>query len=193
MQRRPAVGGARISGMIRHTLLSTAMPDEDELTEPPSGMLKVTVIGDTAHLDWGPTNQVGECIDPPTCSFQVPARSLLLALRAAWDDNHPGAADLDHTRPGHTGPDHTEPVPARDRGSSRPPRSHQPWTPELDAALRDTWLATAATASAPAAVAEIAKAMGRSHLGIRSRLERLGCDPDSPGRTLPPDDPPPRP
>jgi len=41
-------------------------------------------------------------------------------------------------------------------------------------------------------VAQIAKAMGRSHLGIRSRLERLGCDPDSPGRTLPPDDSPPR-
>jgi hypothetical protein len=163
--------------MIRETLLSTAMIDEDEFTEPPSGMLRVTVIADVAYLDWAPTDQVGEWTTPPTCSFQVSARSLLLALRAAWDDNHPGVAAIDHA----------EPAPARDRGP-RPPSSHQPWTPELDAQLRDTWLAATTTSPAPAMIAEIAEAMGRSRNGIRARLARLGCDPDIPGRTIPADD-----
>jgi hypothetical protein len=69
--------------MIRHTLLSTAMHDEDEVTEPPSGMLKVTVVADIAFLAWTPTDLTAEWVDSPACSFQVSARSLLLALQAA--------------------------------------------------------------------------------------------------------------
>ena len=163
--------------MIRQTLLSTAMHDEDEVTEPPSGMLKVTVIGDVAFLAWTPTDLSAEWVDPPACSFQVSARSLLLALRAAWDDNHPGVATIDHAAP----------PPARERGP-RPPNSHQPWTAELDTHLRDTWLAAATTSPAPATIAEIADRLGRSRNGIRSRLARIGCDPDIPGRTLAADD-----
>ena len=160
--------------MIRETLLSTAMTNEDDLTEPPSGMLKLSMIGDMAYLDWAPTDQVGEWITPPTCSFQVPARSLLLALRAAWDDSKPGTAAIDPTHPS---------SPARTTTEPRPSNNHQPWTPELDGQLRDTWLAAATSVRAPDMVDAIAQAMGRSPNGIRARLVRVGCNPDVPGGT----------
>jgi hypothetical protein len=106
---------------------------------------------------------------PAGCSFRVPARSLLLALRAAWDDDQPGAADVDRPRP------------PRGRRAG-PANSHQPWTPELDAELRDTWLAAVPPASPR--IGELAEAMSRSRNAIRARLARIGCDPDVPGRLL---------
>jgi hypothetical protein len=107
--------------VIRETFLSTALPDEEEITEPPSGILRMVVIGEVASLDWAPTDAVGERTAPPWCSIQVSARSLLLALQAAWDDNHPGAAPIDHPHP--------RPVP--DPEPAPPPaNSHQPWTPD---------------------------------------------------------------
>ena len=105
------------------------------------------------------------------CRFQVPARSLLLALRAAVHDDHPGTTEPDIGAP-------TDPA------AVRPPNSHQPWTPELDTQLRDTWLACSPAMDAEATVLEIAQLMGRSRNGIRSRLTRLGCDPDLPGHAL---------
>jgi hypothetical protein len=49
--------------------------------------------------------------------------------------------------------------------------------------------AAATSSPAPAMIAEIADIMGRSRNGVRSRLARIGCDPDIPGRTLAADDP----
>jgi hypothetical protein len=158
--------------VIREFLLSTANSDEDESDESSPGVLRVSLVGDDAHLTW--ENQAKPGAEtagnrPASCSFRVPARSLLLALRAAWDDEHPGATDIDRTRQ------------VRDRRSG-PANSHQPWTPELNAQLRDTWLAAEPPASAR--ISEIAQAMGRSRNAIRSRLARIGCDPDVPGRLL---------
>ncbi len=58
--------------MIRQTLLSTAMHDEDEVTEPPSGMLKVIVVADTAFLAWTPTDLTAEWVDPRSWSCPAP-------------------------------------------------------------------------------------------------------------------------
>lgn len=151
--------------MIREFQLSTTGgDDEQQIYEPPVGILHVCVIGEEAPLDW--REQLRP--DQPSadqvraCSFRVSARSLLLALRAAWDDEHPGTSELD-------------------RGD-RPINAGQPWTGEQDAQLRDTWLASRPPAAAR--ISELAKAMGRSPGGIDSRLPRVGCDPSMPGRLL---------
>jgi hypothetical protein len=107
--------------VIRETFLSTALPAEDGITDPPSGILRLVVIGEIASLDWAPTDAVGERTAPPWCSFQVSARSLLLALQAAWDDNHPRAAPIDHPHP--------PPVPDPET-ASRAANSHQPSAPD---------------------------------------------------------------
>lgn len=158
--------------MIREFEIGTANGDEDEYYEPPTGLLKVSLIGDDAFLDWaphdGPVDPARAGEEPPKpCSFRVPARSLLLALRAAWDDRHPGTADIDLPRP------------RRDRGPT-PANSHQPWTDDLDAQLRAAWLDAAPPAEAR--ISELAERMGRSENSIQSRLVRIGCDPYVPGR-----------
>jgi len=143
--------------MIREFQLSIDSSDEHEVHQRP-GILRVSVIGEDAHVIWEETGARG--------SFRVSARSLLLALRAAWDAEHPGTADFER------------------RQRDRPANSHQPWTAELDAQLRDTWLAAEPPASAR--IGELARALGRSRAGIRARLARIGCDPDVPGRLLQP-------
>jgi hypothetical protein len=161
-----------IQTVIREFHLSTANADDGQVYEPPTGILRVAVIGDEAHLDWEAQPEPGATPDEPerhsACSFRVSARSLLLALHAAWDDEHPDATDGLRTR--------SRTV------SDRPVNSHQPWNPELDNQLQDTWLA--ATPPATDRILELADAMGRSDRAIRARLARLGCDPDVPGRML---------
>lgn len=163
---------ATIVHMIRETVLDTVTADEDA---PVPGRLRVAVTADTARLTWASA-------DPPDLiqSFQVPARSLLLALRAAWDDSHPGTADID------------VPQSPKPRREPRPgaPNSRQPWTADLDTVLKDTWLGTPSTTPATTVIGELAKGMGRSRGSIRARLARVGCDPDVPGRTLRPEEPP---
>ncbi|KOX12953.1 hypothetical protein ADK67_46420 [Saccharothrix sp. NRRL B-16348] len=66
----------------------------------------------------------------------------------------------------------------------RPANANQPWTQALDDGLRADWLA--ATTDTPTAdlIRSIAKRLERSPTSIRSRLAKVGCDPDVPGRTL---------
>ncbi len=66
----------------------------------------------------------------------------------------------------------------------RPANANQPWTPALDDDLRTEWLA--ATEGSPSAdlIRTIARRLERSPTSIRSRLARIGCDPDVPGRVL---------
>jgi hypothetical protein len=82
----------------------------------------VCVVGDEAHLDWREQRRPDQSPDTPArgCSFRVSARSLLLALRAAWDDEHPGTSELDQT--------------------GRPLNAGQPWTTEQDTQLRVRFL-----------------------------------------------------
>jgi hypothetical protein len=156
--------------MIRETVLATTSDDDDAT---PSGLLRLAVMGDNARLAWIPADPG---TDPPWSghAFRVSARSLILALRAGWDDNHPGTTDLD---------------PAAGAKPGRPPRpgppnSRQPCTSDLDDTLRETWMANASTTPATEVIGALAQAMGRTRGGIRARLARIGCDPDVPGRTL---------
>ncbi|PSL56830.1 hypothetical protein B0I31_103589 [Saccharothrix carnea] len=75
-------------------------------------------------------------------------------------------------------------TPALPAPRDRPANANQPWTPDLDAALRTEWLA--ATTETPTAelIRSIARRLERSPTSIRSRLARVGCDPDVPGRAL---------
>ncbi|CCH28548.1 hypothetical protein ABZ816_35200 [Actinosynnema sp. NPDC047251] len=72
-------------------------------------------------------------------------------------------------------------------GRHRPANANQPWTDELDEDLRDTWLAASPGAPAADLIRAIAKQQERSPASIRSRLARVGCDPDIAGRPLSPE------
>ncbi|WP_246477602.1 exonuclease domain-containing protein [Actinokineospora xionganensis] len=61
--------------------------------------------------------------------------------------------------------------------------SHASWTPDQDAALRDEWLTADPVDVAETRRKEIATRYGRTPGAIRSRLLRLRCDPELPGRT----------
>ena len=156
--------------MIRDVRLSAADWDHEYITEPPNRILAVSVISGDAFLTLHAADVNGHPVEQ-LCRFQVPARSLLLALRAVVHDDHPSTAEPNIGA-------------STDPAAVRPPHSHQPWTPELDTQLRDTWLASSPAMDADATVLEIAQLMGRSRNGIRSRLTRLGCDPDVPWRAL---------
>ncbi|MCO1655771.1 hypothetical protein [Pseudonocardia humida] len=149
--------------MIRETVLDT-VPDTDT-----PGALRLSVDGDTARLTWSTANP-DDPSPPGGTTFDVPARSLLLALRAAWDDRHAGTSDLD-------------PAPPR-KPRPGPMNGRVPWTAELDTTLKDAWLNSADTTPAFDLIGTIAKDMGRSRNSIRARLARVGCDPDVPGRVL---------
>ncbi|WP_189055121.1 hypothetical protein [Longimycelium tulufanense] len=66
----------------------------------------------------------------------------------------------------------------------RPGNSFQPWTSELDERLRTAWMSGDELLSAYELTGRLATEFDRSRNAIRSRLARLGCDPDIPGREL---------
>jgi hypothetical protein len=153
--------------MIRETVLDTVPVDSAD--SAPSGVLRVHITDEFARLTWSATELPDH--PPPALTFQVSARSLLLALRAAWDAAHPGRSDLDPAAP-----------PRRERPA--PPNSRQPWTAALDTVLRETWLTGTESTPATELIGRLAGELGRSRGGIRARLARLGLDPDVPGRVL---------
>jgi hypothetical protein len=153
--------------MITETVLDTTTDDDAD-----AGRLRLHLTGEDARFVWTPNNPP-EVIPPPSYSFRVSARSLLLALRAAWGDGHPGTTEFDVA---------VGPAPRKPRPGA--PNSRQPWTAELDEVVRDTWLAVPSTTPADEVIGDLAKRMGRSRGSIRARLARTGCDPDVPGRTL---------
>lgn len=67
---------------------------------------------------------------------------------------------------------------------ARPANADQPWTTDLDEELRAAWLAAEPGVPAADLIRTIALRMERSPTSIRSRLARVGCDPDVPGRSL---------
>jgi hypothetical protein len=81
--------------VIRETQPSTADLAEDTYHEPPTGVLSLSVIGEDALLKWQPhrwpPDEAPDRLEPPVCEFQVRARSLLLALKAAMEDDAPGS------------------------------------------------------------------------------------------------------
>ncbi len=69
----------------------------------------------------------------------------------------------------------------------QPANAKQPWTAELDEELREAWLTPTDQGSVADLIRSLAERMGRSPTSIRSRLPRVGCDPDIVGRPLSPD------
>jgi hypothetical protein len=69
-------------------------------------------------------------------------------------------------------------------GKPRPANAKQPWTAELDEELREAWLDRTGQVPVAELIRSLADRMGRSPTSIRSRLPRVGCDPDVVGRPL---------
>jgi len=165
---------------LREITLSVADPEDGQTYEPPTCVLSLAVIGDRVHLDL--TRQLPD--EPPVreCSFRLSARSLLLALRAAWDDAAGAGAWCDPAVADEAIEGATSSVPAQRR--PRPPQAGRRWSADNDAYLRDAWLAAAETTPAGDLLARLADDMERTRNGVRSRLVRLQLDPDIPGRAL---------
>ena len=75
--------------MIRDISISAKGAGDDAYYEPPARVLSLAVIGGDAHLaiyDHGPVERAAE----PVATIEVPARSLLLALTAAAEDDERG-------------------------------------------------------------------------------------------------------
>jgi hypothetical protein len=72
---------------------------------------------------------------------------------------------------------------SRDR-PDRPANANQPWTQELDEDLRAEWMAASQDVPTAELIRSIAKRLERSPTSIRSRVAKVGCDPDVPGRAL---------
>ena len=73
-------------GMIRDITISAKGAGDDQYYEPPARVLSLAVIGGNAHLaiyEHGNAERAAE----PTLTVEVPARSLLLALTAAIQDD----------------------------------------------------------------------------------------------------------
>jgi hypothetical protein len=73
-------------GMIRDITISAKGTGDDQYYEPPARVLSLAVIGGDAHLAIYEHGNV-ERAAGPAVTVQVPARSLLLALTAAIDDD----------------------------------------------------------------------------------------------------------
>lgn len=67
---------------------------------------------------------------------------------------------------------------------------NQPWTDVLDAELAAKWGEVSNLMRPHTAHRELGDYFGRSPGAVRSRLLKLGCDPDRPGATEAPIDPP---
>ena len=75
--------------MIRDITISARGAEDDGYYEPSARVLTLSVIGGEAHMtvyEHGPAERAAE---PVTC-IEVPARSLLLALTAAIEDDQRG-------------------------------------------------------------------------------------------------------
>ena len=164
---------------LREITLSVADPDDGQTYEPPTRVLSLAVIGDRVHLDL--TRQLPDEPAVRECSFRLSARSLLLALRAAWDDAAGAGAWCDPADADEVLEAATSSVPAQ---RVRPPQAGRRWSTDNDAHLRDTWLAAEETTPAGDLLAQLADEMERTRNGVRSRLVRLQLDPDIPGRAL---------
>jgi hypothetical protein len=83
-------------GMIRDITISARGGEDNQYYEPPARVLSLAVIGGDAHLaiyEHGNVERASE----PTVTVEVPARSLLLALTAAIEDDQ-RTANGDSTR-----------------------------------------------------------------------------------------------
>ncbi|MFT7837635.1 hypothetical protein Q5530_15965 [Saccharothrix sp. BKS2] len=75
-------------------------------------------------------------------------------------------------------------TPAPASPGNRPANANQPWTRDLDEDLRVEWLAAEEGSPSADLIRGVARRLERSPTSIRSRLARIGCDPDVPGRVL---------
>ena len=76
--------------MIREIIISAKGGEDDQYYEPPARVLSLTVIGGDAHLaiyEHGNVERAAE----PTATVEVPARSLLLAVTTAIEDDQHAA------------------------------------------------------------------------------------------------------
>ncbi len=75
--------------MIREISISAKGEDDGQYYEPPARLLNLTVVGGDAYLSIY-EHGMGDRAADPIASVEVPARSLLLALTAAVEDDERG-------------------------------------------------------------------------------------------------------
>ncbi len=102
-------------------------------------------------------------------------------------DGQIGAWDLlDLTRLGPLPPPQWSSAPGHVPPAVHPARVNAgaAWTPDSEALLRTAWLAPGATLDADALLAQLSHQLGRSTGALTSRLLKLLCHPQQPGRTV---------
>lgn len=72
--------------MIREIVISARGQEDDQILGPPARVLTLSVIGDIAWLAIFEFDQCKQRAVPATATVEVPAQSLLLALKAAIDN-----------------------------------------------------------------------------------------------------------
>ena len=82
-------GSWTIVAMIREISISAKGEDDDQYYEPPARVLDLTVVGGDAYLSIY-EHGMGDRAADPIASVEVAARSLLLALTAAVEDDERG-------------------------------------------------------------------------------------------------------
>lgn len=145
-------------GMIREQLLRGVSWEDRKAVAPTAGDVRLVMDDGNVMVAW---QEMGLNRNQ-SCAFVVPARSLLLALRAASDDQRADAAR--GTRGRERNDEDLDPFAEDD------PRELVPWTAEMDEQLRRTWLDERPFTS------DIAKRLGRDVRDVASRLERLGLE-----------------
>ncbi|GAA3459361.1 hypothetical protein ACFFSW_07745 [Saccharothrix longispora] len=75
-------------------------------------------------------------------------------------------------------------APSSGSARGRPANANQPWTAEAEESLRAAWLGAAPGAGTAELIRDLARRLERSPASLRSRLAKVGCDPDVPGRAL---------
>ena len=74
------------AGMIRDITISARSPEDDQYYELPTRVLGIAVMAGDAHLEIYEYGQKVRAVGP-AARIEVLARSLLIALTAAIDDN----------------------------------------------------------------------------------------------------------
>ncbi|GAA5151765.1 hypothetical protein GCM10023321_19360 [Pseudonocardia eucalypti] len=150
--------------MIQEQTLEALSWEKEEYADPSEGVLRLTLDGEMARLDWRERGAGDRA-----CAFQVSARSLLLALGAAWEETRPAGGRSGKPGAKKSSQEDDESL-FRDI-TGRYARKGKPWTAEEDERLRAVWREGGRD------IVSMGEVMRRSGPAVAARLRLLGYDP----------------